>query len=321
MRDIIKIIGENIMEQKIYVKGNILIVGVGNSGTCIVNQMISSNIIGVEFVSIRMNKDQSLDDRRYLEIEEMLSKDYSIKIAWNRLQKIEEELKNVVKEHDMVIILGGMGGKYSTPLTSIIAKQAKRMSVFTMGIVSTPFGFENKSRMELALEGIEELRQEVDLLFTISNEHLLNSIEQKEEITVEKAYTYSNEKFIQTVQGIWDIVSEDANIALELEDLMRIAKVGKSTYIATKIIQKEENYSEVIQKMMQNLLLEKNMQNRILGIKVAILYYSGCVSFRNTRNGDKTLRELIGTGANVLIGMNKEEKASETRITIIAVGE
>ena len=309
------------MEQKIRIKGNILIVGVGNSGTCIVNQMISSGIIGVEFVSIRMNKDQSLDDRRYLEIEEMLSKDYFIKIAWNCLQKIEETLKNVVKEHDMVIILGGMGGNYSTPLTSIIAKQAKRMGVFTMGIVSTPFELEDKSRMELALEGIEELRQEVNLLFTISNEHLLSSVEQKEEITLEKAYTYSNEKFIQTVQGIWNILSEDAQIALGVEDLMCMAKTGKSTYIATKTIQKEENYNEVIQKMMQHPLVETNMKNGISDVKIAILYYSGCVSFRNTRICHKTLEELIGTRLNVLVGMNKEEKASETRITIIAVGE
>lgn len=74
------------MEQKIHVKGNILMVGVGNSGTCIVNQMISSSMIEAEFVSIRMNKDQSLGDRCYLEIEELLSKDYSIKIAWSCLQ-------------------------------------------------------------------------------------------------------------------------------------------------------------------------------------------------------------------------------------------
>ena len=309
------------MEQKIHIKGNILIVGVGNSGTCIVNQMISSSIIGVEFVSIRMHKDQSLGDRCYLEIEEMLSKDYSIKIAWNCLQKIEEELKNVVKEHDMVIIIGGMGGKYSTPLTSIIVKQAKRMGVFTMGIVSTPFELEGKSRKELALEGIEELRQEVDLLFTISNEHLLNSVEQKEEITLEKAYTYSNEKFIQMVQGIWNILSEDAQIALGVEDLMCMSKKGKSTYIATKTIQKEENYNEVIQEMMQDPLLEINMKNGISGIKAAILHYSGCVSFRNTRNCHKTLEELIGTRLNILVGINKKEEESETRITIMAVGE
>ena len=156
----------------------IKVIGVGGGGNNAVNRMISRNIQGVDFVTINTDR-QALSRSNastQIVIGEKITKGFGAgakpEIGARAAQESIEEIKAVLSGADMVFITAGMGGGTGTGAAPIVAKAAREMEILTVGIVTKPFAFEGKKRMDQAVAGIAELAQYVDSLVVIPNERL-----------------------------------------------------------------------------------------------------------------------------------------------------
>ena len=155
------------------VAARILVVGVGGGGNNAVDRMITSGVTGVEFVCINTDKQQlrNCKAEQCIQIGEKLTRGLGAGADPEKGEKAAEEnkdeLADVVRDFDMVIVTCGMGGGTGTGAAPVVAQLAKEMGILTVGFVTKPFKFEGKKRMQFALDGIERLRHNVDTLIVI----------------------------------------------------------------------------------------------------------------------------------------------------------
>ena len=156
----------------------ILVIGVGGAGNNAVNRMIEENIIGVEFVCVNTDKQhlKSCKAPTCIQIGEKLTKGLGAgaqpEVGAKAAEENLEELSDVIKGSDMVFVTCGMGGGTGTGAAPVVAKVAKDMGILTVGIVTKPFRFEAKARMNNALNGIERLKESFDTIIVITNDKL-----------------------------------------------------------------------------------------------------------------------------------------------------
>jgi cell division protein FtsZ len=157
---------------------SIKVIGVGGGGNNAVNRMITSNIRGVEFVAINTDRQvlRRSDASMQLVIGEKLTNGFGAganpQIGARAAEESIEEIKALLDGTDMVFITAGMGGGTGTGAAPVVAEIAKEKGILTVGVVTKPFNFEGRRRMESALKGIEELRSQVDSLVIIPNDRL-----------------------------------------------------------------------------------------------------------------------------------------------------
>ena len=189
---------------------NIKVIGVGGGGNNAVNRMISSNIKGVEFITINTDR-QALrrsDASQQLVIGEKLTSGFGAganpQIGARAAEESIEEIKALLDGTDMVFITAGMGGGTGTGAAPVVARVAHEMDILTIGIVTKPFGFEGKRRMDQALAGIAELSQYVDSLVVIPNDRI--KLVTTERITMKNAFEMADEVLRQGVQSISELI-------------------------------------------------------------------------------------------------------------------
>jgi len=220
---------------------NIKVVGVGGGGGNAINRMIESGMKSVEFITI--NTDQmvlSLSHSPYkIQIGEKLTKGRGAggnpEKGQRAAEESREEIASALKGTQMVFITAGMGGGTGTGAAPIVAEVAKELGILTVGIVTTPFAFEGKKRMEQAEQGVAALREYVDSLVVIPNERLKLISEQK--ITLINAFEAADDVLRQGVQSISDLINIPGLVNLDFADVTTVMKdagyahmgVGKAT--------------------------------------------------------------------------------------------
>ena len=206
----------------------IKVVGVGGSGGNAVNRMIDSNMESVEFISINTDS-QALNFSKAtykLHIGGKQTKGKGAGGFPDRGQKAaeenREEIAAALKDADMVFIAAGMGGGTGTGAAPIVAEIAHEMGILTVGIVTKPFAFEGRRRMEQAELGVCALRESVDALLVIPNERLKLISEQK--ITLKNAFSAADDVLRQGVQSISDLINVPGIVNLDFADVTAIMK-------------------------------------------------------------------------------------------------
>ena len=204
----------------------IKVVGVGGGGTNAVNRMIEAGVRGVEFIAVNTDK-QSLEKSgatHKISIGEKLTKGRGAganpDVGFRAAEESAEEIKNLLIGTDMVFITTGMGGGTGTGAAPVVAKIAKDMGILTVGIVTKPFLFEGKKRMELAEEGIKKLGECVDSLVVIPNERLKQVSETR--ITLLNAFVIADDVLRQGVQSISELINVTGVINLDFADVTAI---------------------------------------------------------------------------------------------------
>ena len=163
----------------------IIVVGVGGAGNNAVNRMIDENIGGVEFIAINTDKQalQLAKAPTLMQIGDKLTKGLGAgakpEIGEKAAEESEEEIAAALKGADMVFVTCGMGGGTGTGAAPVIAQIAKDMGILTVGVVTKPFRFEARQRMNNALKGIENLKNAVDTLIVIPNDRLLEIVDRR----------------------------------------------------------------------------------------------------------------------------------------------
>ena len=184
----------------------IIVVGVGGGGNNAVNRMIDEQIAGVEFIAINTDK-QALQLSKaptLLQIGDKITKGLGAgarpEIGEKAAEESSEEIAAALKGADMVFVTCGMGGGTGTGATPVVARIAKEQGSLTVGVVTKPFRFESKTRMNNALAGIEKLKESVDTLIVIPNDKLLEVVDRR--TTMPEALKKADEVLQQGIQGI-----------------------------------------------------------------------------------------------------------------------
>ena len=206
----------------------IIVVGVGGAGNNAVNRMVEENITGVEFIGMNTDKQalQLCKAPKLLQIGEKLTKGLGAgarpEVGEKAAEESSEDITGAIKGADMVFVTCGMGGGTGTGAAPVVAKIAKEMGILTVGIVTKPFSFEARTRMQNALGGIENLKSSVDTLIVIPNDKLLQIVDRR--TTMPDALKKADEVLQQAVQGITDLINVPGLINLDFADVQTAMK-------------------------------------------------------------------------------------------------
>ena len=205
----------------------IKVVGIGGGGGNALNSMISSKLIqGVEFVSINTDAQALLNSLAETKIQigtnctRGLGAGADPETGETAAMESREKIKEHIYDTQMVFITAGMGGGTGTGASPIVAQIAREAGALTVGVVTTPFHFEGGRRMQIALEGIEKLRDYVDALIVVPNQRLIDVVDKK--WTLLEAFKLADNVLGQGVQGISDLITVPGLINVDFKDVERV---------------------------------------------------------------------------------------------------
>ena len=207
---------------------NIKVIGVGGGGNNVVNRMVRSGTKGVDFVAVNTDKQAlNVSSATYkIQIGEKLTHGQGAgsdpEVGRKRAEESRNQIAKALEDTDMVFITAGMGGGTGTGGAPIVAEIAKEMDILTVAVVTKPFGFEGRRRMQQAEAGIAELKDKVDSLVIIPNERLKHATDQK--ITFANAFEIADDVLRQAVQSISDLIRDTGFINLDFADVTAIMK-------------------------------------------------------------------------------------------------
>ena len=303
------------------VAARILVVGVGGGGNNAVDRMIISGVTGVEFVCVNTDKQQlrNCKAEQCIQIGEKLTRGLGAGADPEKGEKAAEEnkdeLADVVRDFDMVIVTCGMGGGTGTGAAPVIAQLAKEMGILTVGFVTKPFKFEGKKRMQSAMDGIERLRHNVDTLIVIPNDKLLGLMDRR--ASMADAFARTDEVLMQSVQGITDLINKKGQMNLDFADVQTIMRDKGIAHIGMGTATGEDRCMAAVQQAIQSPLLETTID----GADGMIINFSGDVAFLEATEAATYVQELVGDDANIIFGCIEDLSVPEAvTVTIIATG-
>ena len=295
----------------------ILVIGVGGAGNNAVNRMVEENIMGVEFIGINTDKQalQFCKAPTAMQIGEKLTKGLGAgakpEIGEKAAEESQEEISQALKGADMVFVTCGMGGGTGTGAAPVIAQIAKDMGILTVGVVTKPFRFEARQRMNNALKGIENLKNAVDTLIVIPNDRLLEIVDRR--TTMPDALKKADEVLLQAVQGITDLINVPGLINLDFADVQTVMTDKGIAHIGIG----KAKALEAVKQAVSSPLLETTIE----GASHVIINISGDISLIEANEAAGYVQELAGDDANIIFGAMYDENAEdEVTITVIATG-
>ena len=301
----------------------ILVVGVGGAGNNAVNRMSEGEgaVKLVEFIGVNTDK-QALSFSKapvVIQIGEKLTKGLGAGAQPEVGQKAAEESLEIIQKAlsgaDMVFITCGMGGGTGTGAAPVIAKAAKEMGILTVAVVTKPFRFENKTRMNNALMGIERLKEVVDTLIVIPNDKLLEIVDRRTSIA--DAFKKADEVLQQSVQGITDLINVPALINLDFADIRTVMVNKGIAHIGIGSATGDTKAEEAVKEAVTSPLLETSIK----GASHVIVNITGDISLIEANDAASYVQDLAGDGANIIFGARYEaEPADYCSITVIATG-
>ena len=299
----------------------IVVVGVGGAGNNAVNRMVDEVIEGVEFIGINTDKQalQLCKAPKLLQIGEKLTKGLGAgakpEIGEKAAEESFEEIKEALVGCDMVFVTCGMGGGTGTGAAPVVAKIAKDMGILTVGVVTKPFRFEARARMNNAIGGIEKLKAAVDTLIVIPNDKLLEIVDRR--TTMPDALKKADEVLQQAVQGITDLIYKPAIINLDFADVQTVMKDKGVAHIGIGFGKGDDKAAEAIKMAVESPLLETT----IAGATDVIINVSGDISMYDADDAASYVQQITGEDVNIIFGaMYDDAQADFCRVTVIATG-
>lgn len=301
----------------------IIVVGVGGAGNNAVDRMISEGVAGIEFICVNTDKQQLISCKAptCIQIGEKLTKGLGAgakpEVGEKAAEESREELVAAIGGADMVFVTCGMGGGTGTGAAPVVADIAREMGILTVGVVTSPFEFEGPKRARNAEGGIAKMSEVVDTLIVVQNEKLLEIMDRR--TTQPEAFAKADEVLRQGVQGITDIISENADINLDFADVRTVMKDKGLAHIGIGVGTGEERCLEAVKIASESPLLDINIRG---AIDVIINFY-GDIMIHEVSDSIKYVREMIGTESdvNIIYGSTYDDThKDQVTVTIIATG-
>lgn len=302
----------------------IKVIGVGGGGSNAVNRMIAAGVQNVEFCAV--NTDLQALQRSNAETRVPLGSELTGGLGAGGRPEIGEkaaledknEIQRVVQGADMVFITAGMGGGTGTGAAPVIAQVARDMGILTVACVTKPFDFERRHKMRLAEDGISRLRESVDTLIIIPNQHLLKIVDRKTPIT--QAFLLADDVLRQAVQGISDLITKPGEINIDFADVRTIMHGQGEALMGIGVGDGDNRAVDAATSAINNPLLE---DASIEGAKGILVNVSGGMDFALseyeeilniiTANADEDALIIAGTAIDELM-------ENEVKVSVIATG-
>ena len=299
----------------------IIVVGVGGGGNNAVNRMIDEQIAGVEFIAVNTDKQalQLCKAPTLMQIGEKLTKGLGAgaqpEMGEKAAEESAEEIQAALKGADMVFVTCGMGGGTGTGAAPVIARIAKEQGALTVGVVTKPFRFESKTRMQNAINGIDKLKENVDTIIVIPNDKLLEVVDRR--TTMPEALKKADEVLQQGIQGITDLINVPSLINLDFADIQTVMKDKGIAHIGIGAGRGDDKALEAVKQAVASPLLETT----ITGASNVIVNVSGDITLMDASDAADYVQELAGESASIIFGaMYDDSVADYAKITVIATG-
>lgn len=302
---------------------NIKVIGVGGGGNNAVNRMIMNGIRGVDYIAINTDKQALAKSgaEHKIPIGEKLTKGHGAgsnpEIGARAAEESIEEIKNAIAGADMVFITSGMGGGTGTGAAPVVAKIAQELGILTVGIVTKPFAFEGKKRMDQAEAGIRNFRQYVDSLVIIPNERLKQVSETR--ITMMNAFEVSDGVLSHGVQSISDLINVPGYINLDFADVTSVMKSAGYAHMGVGEASGKDKAEMAAKAAISSPLLETSI-NGAKGVLINITS-SPDIGLEEVDIASTMIQNEAAADANVIFGVAFDESLEDTmKVTIIATG-
>ena len=299
----------------------ILVIGVGGAGNNAVNRMVDENINGVDLIAINTDKQVLATSKAptKIQIGEKLTKGLGAgakpEVGAGAIEENREEITELVKDADMVFVTCGMGGGTGTGAAPVVAEIAKNLGILTVGVVTKPFSFEGKPRMNNALAGIDRLKENVDTSIVVPNDKLLQICDKR--TTIPDALKKADEVLQQGVQGVTDLIQSPGIINLDFADIQSVMRDKGIAHIGIGRGSGEDKAVEAIKQAMESPLLETTVS----GATDIIINFAGNIGMIEAYDAVNYLTEAAGEDVNIIFGtVDNETLGDEVSITIIATG-
>lgn len=301
----------------------IKVVGVGGGGNNAVNRMIATNIRGVEFIVINTDKQALLQSSAEIKIPigEKITKGHGAgadpSVGERAAEENLEEITNAIKGADMVFITAGMGGGTGTGAAPVVAKVAKELGILTIGIVTKPFSFEGKRRMEAAERGIAEMRQNVDSLVIIPNERLKQISETR--ITLANAFAEADDVLRRGAQAISDLINNPGFVNLDFADVTAVMQNAGCAHMGVGFATGKDKATEAAKMAISSPLLETSIKGA-RGILINVTA-SPDIGLDECEIASSMVEEEAAADAMVIWGTTFDTSLEDSMsLTVIATG-
>ena len=302
---------------------NIKVIGVGGGGGNAVNRMVESGVQGVEFISINTDM-QALNFSQAgtkIQIGEKLTKGQGAganpEIGRKAAEESKEQIAAALAGTNMVFITAGMGGGTGTGAAPVVAQIAREMGILTVGVVTRPFAFEGKKRLEQALAGIDELNKNVDSLVIIPNERLKYVSEQK--ITFKNAFEIADGVLRQAVANISELITVPGFINLDFADVTSVMKDAGYAHIGTGRAAGKDKAAEAARMAISSPLLETSI-DMAHGVIVSVIG-SDDIGLDEVETAATMVQQAAHPDAHIIFGAFIDDTMDdEIRVVVIATG-
>lgn len=302
----------------------IKVIGIGGGGGNAIEHMIAESIDGVEFVCANTDA-QALgrsSARIVLQLGEEITKGLGAgadpNIGRQAAEEAHDRIREILEGTDMVFLTAGMGGGTGTGATPIFAEVAKELGILTVAIVTKPFVFEGKKRMEVAEEGIKALTKYVDSLITIPNNKLLNVLGKN--ITLLNAFKAANNVLLGAVQGIADLITRPGLINVDFADVRTVMSEMGMAMMGTGVSSGENRAREAAEAAIASPLLEDVDFTGARGVLVNITAGMD-LSIGEFEQVGEAVKAFSSENATVVVGtVIDPEMSDELRVTVVVTG-
>ena len=302
---------------------NIKVIGVGGGGNNAVNRMVTSGLQGVEFIAINTDK-QALNRSEAsvkIQVGTKLTKGQGAgsrpEIGRKAAEESREDINKALEGADMVFITAGMGGGTGTGGAPVVAQIAREMGILTVGVVTRPFGFEGKKRMEQANAGIDQLKENVDSLIVIPNERLKYVSDQK--ISFKNAFEIADNVLHQAVSSISELITVPGLINLDFADVTSIMKGAGFAHMGVGSAAGKDKAEEAAKMAIQSPLLESSI-NGAHGVILSVIG-SEDIELDEIEQAASMIQAAAHPDAHIIFGASISEDADdEIRVVVIATG-
>ena len=304
-------------------QARIKVLGVGGGGGNAINRMIDEGIDGVEFIAVNtdvqvlsLNKAEKKVQIGPRTTGGLGAGSYP-EVGRKSAEESKDELRKVIEGADLVFITAGMGGGTGTGASPVIASIAKELGILTVAVVTRPFTFEGRQRMQQAEEGIKALLQFVDTLIIISNDKLLKIIDKKTPIN--EAFRIADNVLFYAVKGISEIITKPGLINVDFADVRTTLTGAGNAWFGIGAGRGENRAVDAAKQAISSPLLEYS----ITGATRVLLNITGGknLTLYEVNEASTFVRETVGDNANLIFGtVLQEDLEDEVRVSLIAAG-
>ena len=302
----------------------IKVVGVGGGGGNAVAHMVSSSVDGVEFITANTDSQAIKNCGAKLQLQlggnvtKGLGAGANPEVGRQAALEDRDTIIDALQGADMVFITAGMGGGTGTGAAPVVAQIAKELGILTVAVVTKPFPFEGRRRMQVALKGIEELSQHCDSLITIPNEKLITVLGRN--ATMIQAFRAANDVLLGAVQGIADLIVRPGLINVDFADVRTVMSEMGLAMMGSGSARGDDRAQAAAEGAIQNPLLDDVNLSGANGILVNITAGPDFTMAEFDEVG-RTVEQFASEDATVVIGTVLDpEMQDEVRVTVVATG-